>query len=572
MSTVMKSDLIQVDQALESFRDSGFDLPTAVGEVVDNSIQAKAQYINIRAIKSKDKKKIEKICFADDGAGIDPNVLASVLKMGFGTRYNERNGLGRFGVGLKLATLSQARRIDVYTRPLGTNEYFHTYLDLNKVVNDEQRFLEAERIKSFPQEYSEMLKDANGQEFQSGTLIIWSDVDRLTEGGNYGSSLKEKEAELLKFLARAYRKFIDKGLNITLDGKKITLHDPLFLMENPRATKVLGEDLRATEIESTKIPIEGHEVEVIVSLLPEKVRRNKGEGGTGGAGSPFKDLNISDNQSRISILRHGREIYYDIIPRILPDGVDVVDRYIGIEISFPAALDEYFQVRNVKRGAQPVDKLYREIKRFLKLPILEARRQIRTLWATEDHKERANSDDRTPAFKAVAKVEESSPKGKGGYNINENQEKKKIDEVLDEVGLMDDQKDKVSKQLESQIKEQAITIIDANWPGKELLDITHLNSKAIVKINRKHPFIKEIYEPIKVLADTDGKNIEPYELVRLARKVESAIDVLFMAYAKAENMHQDPEDAYSELRSYWGQFTASYVRELLKQLGEKASK
>ncbi|HUY50381.1 MAG TPA: hypothetical protein VMV92_32520 [Streptosporangiaceae bacterium] len=68
------------------------------------------------------------------------------------------------------------------------------------------------------------------------------------------------------------------------------------------------------------------------------------------------------------MMRNGREINYDIVAKLLPGGVDKIDRYIGIEVAFPATLDEFFQVRNVKRSAIPVDKLREELRKWLEPP------------------------------------------------------------------------------------------------------------------------------------------------------------------------------------------------------------
>lgn len=66
---LMESDIFQVDKALESWRDSGFDLSTAAGEIVDNSIEAAAKIIKIKTFQN-DEKNINKIIFADDGRGL----------------------------------------------------------------------------------------------------------------------------------------------------------------------------------------------------------------------------------------------------------------------------------------------------------------------------------------------------------------------------------------------------------------------------------------------------------------------------------------------------------------------
>ncbi|MEB2630184.1 ATP-binding protein [Peribacillus frigoritolerans] len=84
-----------MDKALESWRDSGFDLSTAIGEVVDNSIEAGSKIVKVVPYQNKKDKSNETIIFADDGIGIKPEILAQTLKIGFSTRYNQRKGLGR---------------------------------------------------------------------------------------------------------------------------------------------------------------------------------------------------------------------------------------------------------------------------------------------------------------------------------------------------------------------------------------------------------------------------------------------------------------------------------------------
>ena len=140
---------------------------------------------------------------------------------------------------MKLAAISQARRIDIYTRPLGDKKYYHAYLDLDEVSEGSQTLIKGEVVDCFPSEYSDFMQypqgsnhPKKGEPFESGTLIVWSKVDRLTDGGNYGSAIQERLQELTRFLARAYRIFISKGLYIELNGKYITLQDPLFLLKN----------------------------------------------------------------------------------------------------------------------------------------------------------------------------------------------------------------------------------------------------------------------------------------------------------------------------------------------------
>ncbi|MEQ9552612.1 MAG: ATP-binding protein [Coleofasciculus sp. G3-WIS-01] len=582
------SDLIEIDKTLESLRDSGFDLATASGEVVDNSYEADATVVRIRTIekttsipgkkrsKAKRSKVVESIAFADNGHGIPYKILPSTLKLGFSTRYNQRNGLGRFGVGMKLAAISQARRIDIYTKPLGSKEYYHAYLDLDEVSQGIQTLIKIEVVEGYPPEYSNLMQypqgskhPKEGKPFESGTLVVWSKVDRLIDGGNYGSAIQERMQELTKFLARAYRHFIDEGFYIELNGKYITLHDPLFLLKNPRVIDNFGKNLHSKLVDEGDIEIDDKKVHIKVTLYPEEFRRIQGQGGkdihpvTKEEDSRLRGLYIPDNKGRISIVRNGREIYYDIVPKLLPYGVNDIDRFIGIEISFPATLDEYLQVRHVKRGAEPVSKLREELKEFLIRPIKAARKEIRSFWQDAETAKRNRSKKHEQAENAVQRAEKTLPVGRGGMSLDAQAQEKAMTDLLLDLEIDPEKNPESAEEVRQRVQNLPITIVDSSWPGKELFDITHLNGKAIIRINHRHPFIQEVYDSLKDLASRDSSTINVEEAIELARKAEIGLDILFMAYAKAENMNSDPDGVYGDLRTYWGQHTYAYSREAL---------
>lgn len=571
--TTPRADLIEVDRALESMRDAGFDLMAAFGEPIDNSIEASAKTIRIAPSYSKDKKHITSIAFADDGRGIDVSVLPSVLKMGYSTRYGQRKGLGRFGVGLKLAALSVGTRIEIVTRPAGSEHYYQAFLDLGMIKDNKQTFIEASEVGGWPEEYAHLMVDEKGAPFVSGTLVVWENIDRLSSGGTYGTSLETRIADLRKFIARAYRAFLDAGLTITLEGKPTTLHDPLFLKDNPRLFKRYkgrpeGE-IRGRIIDETDLPIEDQLVHVTVTLVPELFRQKQGDGGEVDAdGKDIREFQINrENEGRISILRNGREIYYDIVPRMLPSGVDKIDRYIGIEVAFPAELDEYFQVRHVKRGAEPVSKLRQELRSWLGRPVKNARDEIRRHWrqtAVEDLKPDGRKE---PVMDAVERAEQTAPKGQAGLDVTDERQAEIISELLEDLNIDPEKSDDKADRIRLLIEQHPMTIVDVAWPGKELMEIDHLNNKAVVRLNHRHPFIRDIYDPLREAAGKLPDEHVAGELFDLIRRTSNALDVLFLAYAKAENLHRDPS-VFDDLRSYWGQHTQAYMRELAKEESE----
>lgn len=560
-SQAQSAELVQVDKALESWRDAGFDLTAAAGEAVDNSIEASATTARIQTYPKSDKpKSIDAIAFSDDGVGIDPHVLPHVLSLGFSTRYGQRNGLGRFGVGLKLAALSHARRIDLYTRQLNEDVVRHSWLDLDDVQDHTQTHIVSEELDNFPEEYAELLRGDEGASYESGTLVVWSKVDRLQSGGRFRTDLGQQLKELQTFLARTYRKFLDKGLRIDLNGREITLHDPTFQLQNPRVIDKLGKDIRGEVVAHESIDVDGENVNVTVTVVPEDLIPPKGRGGS----SVPRDLHIPENERRISFLRQGREINYDLVHKMLPGSGEWGDRYIGVEVNFPAALDEYFQVRNVKRGVVPVDKLRQQLRTTLKRPYEAARKRYRARWDQLDNEERNITEDHGSASGAVSTVEQTAPRGKAGAGLTEEEQKERVEEVLTQVQSTPEANNELADKLRDAVERLPITVVDSTWPGKELLDITHLNGKAIVKMNHGHPFVREVYDSARTMASRTADEVDPAEAVRFARRVETGIDLLLMAYAKAENMHREPDQAFSDLRSYWGQSAAAYVTEAFK--------
>ncbi|MFK0402734.1 ATP-binding protein [Microbacterium sp. NPDC090225] len=570
------SDFIEVDKALESMRDSGFDLTAAVGEPVDNSIEAHATIVRIEPRYSANKSHITDLAFADNGRGIEGDGLARVLKMGYSTRYGQRAGLGRFGVGLKLAALSVGRRIEVYTKPVGQEKYFHAYMDLDDIGTGEQTQIESEEVDAWPSEYADLMQNANGEPFESGTLVLWRKIDRLSSGGTYGESLDKKLADLRKFISRAYRRFIDQGLQVYLLGKPVTLHDPTFLLDDPRIIKqyakredISADQTRGVVIEETDLKIDGHDVHVVVTVVPEIFRHRSGTGGdTDLDNRDIREFQINqDNEGRISILRNGREIYYDIVPRMLPAGVSRGDRYIGVEVSFPAELDEYFQVRHVKRGTEPVDKLRNALRTWLQRPIRAARKEIRKHWSDVEVAEHAVELSRRSAAvqQAVDQAEQTSPRGQAGLNLTPAQESEVVEKIIEDLDIADADADgaEVKERVRTQIASQAITLLDGNWPGKELIELDHLNGKVVLRMNQRHPFFAHIYGPLRDAVAKPADELDASELHSLLRRAVDGLDVLFFAYAKAENMQRDPEQ-FDDLRTYWGQHAHAYIKGLMR--------
>lgn len=590
--------LIRPDTALQSLRDAGYSLTDAIGEVVDNSIQGSARSVRLdwtteqvtRGPKStRTKTEVRSLAIADDGAGIPEDILAQTLTLGFSTRYNDRNGIGRYGVGFKLATISQCQRLEVYTRPaflhatldagLGTwtpsdpnvnGQVFSSYLDLEEIRDGEQTAYEVRDDVSIPEEYAAMMLDDDGQP-ATGTLIVWKKLDRVNEQGAFSETVDERLKPLEYFLRRAYRYYIDGGLEIYVPGRDAPLapYDPAFLLDNPEAEELAGgAPMRGDVIEEGTFDIEGEEVRWRVTLTPEVTRLERGSGGTVGpeGKNQFSPLHIRDNQGKLSFLRRDREISYTIVPQMLSsDSLDPsrnLDRFIAIEVWFPPALDEYFRVRHVKRGVEPVEKLRAQLRLTLKKPVEFARRRIREVWARSAPPQgsvQATLGRRNVAEAAVKAVAARLTAGQAGQSMTQEDTRKALDKVAREVGITDEQE---RAEFVAHAEQQPVVAFDTEWRGKGMLSIDHLNRTVVVAINRRHPFIRQTYLPLREALDKGVDQLEPFQVQGLLENAADGIDLLFFAYAKAENMSPTPEENYEELREDWGKFASVFLHDM----------
>lgn len=99
---------------IESTRAIGYSLEAAIADIIDNSIAAKATTINISFFPLGDAY----ISFLDNGSGMSSSELTTAMQYGSQNPLNSRNAndLGRFGLGLKTASLSQCRTLTVASK------------------------------------------------------------------------------------------------------------------------------------------------------------------------------------------------------------------------------------------------------------------------------------------------------------------------------------------------------------------------------------------------------------------------------------------------------------------------
>src|SRR5262249_55745125 len=115
-------ELIPPSLAVQAMRDNGYrNTAYAVAELMDNSIQAGAATVELlcaearELVQHRERRRIRSVAVVDDGSGMDAKVLRMALQFGNGTHLSDREGIGRFGMGLPSASISQCSRLDVWS-------------------------------------------------------------------------------------------------------------------------------------------------------------------------------------------------------------------------------------------------------------------------------------------------------------------------------------------------------------------------------------------------------------------------------------------------------------------------
>jgi len=210
---------------IESMRSIGYSFPAAVADLIDNSISAKAKTIEIISEPGNDPCLI----IIDDGTGMNCNELYEAMRYGSSNPLDERDSddLGRFGLGLKSASLSQSRKLTVISKVEKEINAFSW--DLDYVIRSGKwmlRGFSADEISQLP--YVDKLL-----EMKTGTYVILNDLDRIKEGtSNIADTFNKMLDEMSEHIALVFHRFIDDGLEIRLNNKRIEGKDP-FLSYHP---------------------------------------------------------------------------------------------------------------------------------------------------------------------------------------------------------------------------------------------------------------------------------------------------------------------------------------------------
>lgn len=315
----------------EVIRGSTYTFATAIADLVDNSIGAGASEISIWV----DYATLE-VAILDNGDGMSDDTHRESMKIAAETRTYKKDDLGKYGTGMKAASLSQAARIVVATRQRGKSSVTVRCLDLEHIeeTNDWDQLTLLLKTSDLPARVVKHLKASHG------TAVLWQNLDRLgddTLGDSEKKALELKDQTKLaeEHLSMVFHRFVSgetrsgKQTKIFINGHLIEAWDPFVRSEKT---------IKVAEID---VPVKGSVVSLTGYVLPTEKEFSSKAAFTAAAGAK----RWNDSQG-FYVYRNDRLIRSGGWLRMRANEEHV--KFARLAIDFDSALDDVFQVNVAK--------------------------------------------------------------------------------------------------------------------------------------------------------------------------------------------------------------------------------
>lgn len=250
---------------INTFRAFGYNLQTAIADIIDNSISARANNVWIQYEWDGEKSWAT---ITDDGDGMDRDGLIEAMTPGSKDPKDDReeHDLGRFGLGLKTSSFSQCKALTVLTRKENHN-IIKRHWDLD-FVNETGKWNLLDYLSD--NKFQEPLEKLN-----HGTTVLWEKLDRLVGNGNVHneaarSVFLEEFEKVEDHLSLVFHRYMErKKLTIWMNGNKLEPWDP-FMKESEGGQLIAHENL-----DNNQVIVKCYVLPHISKLHPEERKKAK---------------------------------------------------------------------------------------------------------------------------------------------------------------------------------------------------------------------------------------------------------------------------------------------------------
>lgn len=323
------------DILMTSMRAMGYSFESAISDIVDNSVSASARNICLRfPVDPSDCY----IAICDDGYGMNKEELFDAMKYGSEQKRGHRaaDDLGRFGLGLKAASLSQCRRLTVASKKDGIVSAY--IWDLDVVLEKKDWYM----IECSSYGISRIHQISWLDNLDSGTIVVWENFDIIEKAaGNVYAELNKYQEITADYLSLIFHRYLNRSginkLSIRINNYELKGLDPF--LENHCKTNVRRR---------IEIPVEDSDgIEQMVVVQPFVL--------------PFqKDLTAEDKKlsGGIENYRSKQGFYIYRNERLIVWGTwfgrhrDELTKYARIRVDIPNTLDDIWGIDIKKQNAK----------------------------------------------------------------------------------------------------------------------------------------------------------------------------------------------------------------------------
>ena len=316
---------------MESTRAIGYSIEAAIADIIDNSVTAKAGRVDIDFFPIGEAY----ISILDDGCGMSEERLISAMQYGSKDPLDEREeyDLGRYGLGMKTASLSQCRILTVITKQNGVVSGAQWNLDhVKKAESWSLIILDDAEFNKYPS-YDKLAS------LENGTLVIWQDLDKFAIGENdIAEAFSRKMALIREHLALVFHRYLSgeqglKKLDIRMNELSIDPHDPFL---SKKSTQLMDEET---------IVVRGSKVKVKPYILPHVSKLTQKE---------LKALGGKEGlrkQQGFYVYRNKRLLVWGTWFRLMRQGD--LSKLARVQVDIPNSLDDLWTLDIKKSTATP---------------------------------------------------------------------------------------------------------------------------------------------------------------------------------------------------------------------------
>jgi hypothetical protein len=379
----MKRPLMGTDNILE-LQDNGYKSSvSALSELVDNSIQAGATKVDIIIVRNTLRltDEIDEVLVIDNGIGMDEKIFDKALQMSAGSRTRAKSGLGKYGQGLPNSSISQTKRVEVYTYQ-NRRDFLFNYIDLDEIHDSQEPYLpNIEKVSKISIPLIESKKYVIDG---SGTIVRWVKPNKIKPktAKTLVNHIEQVAGRTFRYFIHGYKDidggnykcdlnilvFDYNGANYEMDSfnsrKKIKPFDPMFLMQDSQMNALFPKSEHPTSLlynenikKKFKVDYGNETIETEVELRlsyckkEERARYGRNAGSDDfGKKYLYRNLIGTSGYNNISIIRAGREIDYGSFG-FITDVSDPTERWWSAEVIVQPVIDSIIGIDNKKQQA-----------------------------------------------------------------------------------------------------------------------------------------------------------------------------------------------------------------------------